>query len=291
MSQNNNIGKLQSLLSALNTIPDFRKNNHLLKHKLGDILIIMILAIMSNYTSQRGMEEFSRNNFEDLKRDLGIDSIPTRSLFNRVCVNLDYSKFNQIMSNWLGDVLETLGIKPNTVAIDGKALEGTSSKLTHNTHNQNMLYVVSMFESSLGIVLNDQIMEGKKTSEAKVTRENLLPQCQDLIVTADALHCSQPTIRAMMDLNVDYVLGLKRNNALLFQQLTQQSNFIQYYQDKDDRSIEIYQTPNQFKVYREHTYRRQSKTGKSITQHPENSGDRQSGWNQRYLHPGELQSR
>lgn len=266
MLQNLSIGKLQSLLSALNTIPDFRKNNHLLKHKLGNILIVMILAIMSNYTSQRGMEEFSKNNLNDLKQSLGVESIPTRSLFNRVCIHLNYELFTQIVSNWLTGILPALGIKPNTVAIDGKALEGTSSKSTHNTPNQNMLYVVSVFEPNLGIVLNDQIMEGKKTSEAKVARE-LLSQCQNLIVTADALHCSQPTIRAMMDLDVDYVLGLKRNNALLFQQLIQQSNFTGHHQDKDERSIEIYQIPDQFKVYQEHTYHRQSKTGKSITQH------------------------
>jgi len=265
MLQNIHFDKFHSLVSVLNTIPDFRKRNHLLKHKLGNILIIMILAIMSNYTSQRGMEEFSRNNANHLKQALGVESIPTRSLFNRVCIHLNYELFTQAISNWLTDVLTFLGIRSNTIAIDGKALEGTSSKQNHNTANQNMLYVVSMFESNLGLVLGDQIMEGKKTSEAKVARE-LLPSCRDLIVTADALHCSQPTIKTMMSLGVDYVIGLKRNNALLFKQLREWSIIQECYQDKDGRSVEVYTVPNQFNVWKEHIYHRKTKTGKSIIQ-------------------------
>jgi len=256
MLNNINFSKIQSFVSVLNNISDFRKPNHLLKHKLGNVLLIMILAIMSNYTSQRGMEEFSRNNAEVLKENLNITKLPTKSLFNRVCNNLDYVKFWLSLKEWLENTLKTNNIVPSIIAIDGKILQGTIDNLTHNTPNQNMISIVSAYEHNLGLVLHQADMEGKKISETVVFRnmiKDLKEKVKDreITITGDALHSSQVTVKLFQELKLNYVLGVKGNNKLLREQLQEKTIFKEKYTYCDKRfkrEVLIFKVPIDFKV-------------------------------------------
>lgn len=257
MLQNLHVGKLQSLVSVLNTIPDFRKNNHLLKHSLGNILLIMILAIMSNYSSQRGFEEFAHNNAEILRSKLAITAIPTRSLFSRVCNNLNHISLWSCLKKWFESIMNTCNILPRIVAIDGKFLQGTIDKLTHNTVNQNMISIVSAYEHNLGLVLDQVDMEGKKISETAVFRD-MVRDCKNVTITGDALHCSQITVKLLNNLNLNFVLGLKGNNGLLREQLQQKSvlkDTYCYYDSKFKRELKIFTVPDNFEVFKMHHHR------------------------------------
>jgi hypothetical protein len=89
---------IPSLYDYLLKVVDFRNVNHpRFKHKLADCLMIMILAMMSNFNSQRSMEDFCRNHFEFFVSVFGCGGVlPNHSLFNRVCIKLDFESLGEI---------------------------------------------------------------------------------------------------------------------------------------------------------------------------------------------------
>jgi predicted transposase YbfD/YdcC len=149
--------------------------------------------------------------------------------------------------------------------IDGKALRGTLEADKVFDHNQNFTQIVSLFNSNLGIVIDNISMDSKKTSEAFKFRD-LANKNRDLLdsktdsktLSGDALHCSQETIQLLSNLNINYILGVKGNSKLFLQTLLKQvesgqmepvEKHSQISTDKKfKREISIYQIPQEFKI-------------------------------------------
>jgi DDE_Tnp_1-associated len=97
------------------------------KHKLADCLMIMILAMMSNFNSQRSMEDFCRNHFEFFASVFGCGGVlPNNSLFNRVCIKLDFESLGKSLFTWVLELAKFFGLSEQLLnfQIDGKALRG-----------------------------------------------------------------------------------------------------------------------------------------------------------------------
>jgi predicted transposase YbfD/YdcC len=145
--------------------------------------------------------------------------------------------------------------------IDGKALRGTLEADKVFDHSQNFTQIVSLFNSNLGIVIDNLSMESKKTSEAFKFRD-LANKYSKLLgsktLSGDALHCSQETIELLSNLNINYILGVKGNSKLFLQTLLQQvesgeMELIEKYSQisgdkKFQREISIYKIPQEFKI-------------------------------------------
>jgi predicted transposase YbfD/YdcC len=224
---------IPSLYDYLLDVVDFRNVNHpRFKHKLADCLMIMILAMMSNFNSQRSMEDFCRNHFEFFVSVFGCGGVlPNHSLFNRVCIKLDFESLGKSLFTWVLELAKFFGLDNQLLnfQIDGKALCGTIEKDKVFDHNQNFTQIVSLFNSNLGIVIDNISMESKKTSEAFKFRD-LANKYSDLLdsksdsktLSGDALHCSQETIELLSNLNINYILGVKGNSKLFLQTLLKQ---------------------------------------------------------------------
>jgi predicted transposase YbfD/YdcC len=256
---------IPSLYDHLLDVVDFRNVNHpRFKHKLADCLMIMILAMMSNFNSQRSMEDFCRNHFEFFVSVFGCGGVlPNHSLFNRVCIKLDFESLGKSLFKWVLELAKFFGLSEQLLnfQIDGKALRGTLEADKVFDHSQNFTQIVSLFNSNLGIVIDNISMESKKTSEAFKFRD-LANSYKDLLgsktLSGDALHCSQETIQLLANLNINYILGVKGNSKLFLQTLLKQveseemeliEKYSQTSKDKKfKREISIYKIPQEFKI-------------------------------------------
>jgi hypothetical protein len=267
---------IPNLYDYLLVVEDFRNVNHpRFKHKLADCLMIMILAMMSNFNSQRSMEDFCRNHFEFFVSVFGCGGcLPNHSLFNRICIGLNFESLGKSLFTWVLELAKFFGLSEQLLnfQIDGKALCGTIEKDKVFDHNQNFTQIVSLFNSNLGIVIDNISMESKKTSETFKFRDlankysellgsvnsNDLNSNQSKTLSGDALHCSQETIQLLSNLNINYILGVKGNSKLFLQTLLKQVESGQmeliekYSQTSSDkkfkREILIYQIPPEFKI-------------------------------------------
>ena len=115
-----------ALLDHVATVPDPRIARHRW-HKLSDILVIAVCAVLCGAESYPAIEDFGQEREEWLRQFLELpEGIPSHDTFNRVLRLLDPVAFQACFLRWMQAVAEvTAG---EVVAIDGKALRRSFAK-------------------------------------------------------------------------------------------------------------------------------------------------------------------
>jgi predicted transposase YbfD/YdcC len=210
-----NNGKIPSLYSFFQKIPDFREQNSKLIYPLADILLLMVLATASGKNSQRSIEEYGLNNSEYLVT-------PSKSIINHICTKLPVKDLTTAFQEWLNKVIECIPDNNNlesdsidlskiTASIDGKSMNGFKGNT--RLKDSNPLYAISLYIHQIGIVLNWVGIEGVKNVEIKTFREFIQNDFVK-IFTGDALHCNQETLRKIVTHKKSYVIACKRKVLL-----------------------------------------------------------------------------
>lgn len=194
-----------SLLTHLADVPDFRRQNKNFRHKLLDILVISVLAVLSGADDFEEIAWFGQQKEPVFRRYLSLDNgIPSDDTFRRVFQHLDAAAFNAAFLAWMRQVLpaDQLG----QVCIDGKTLRGSGPQALH---------VVSAVASAQGLSLAQVATAGKGHELAAIPDVLALLDVRGCLVSLDALSC-QPAIAAQIcQQGGDYLLALKGNQATL----------------------------------------------------------------------------
>jgi predicted transposase YbfD/YdcC len=198
-----------ALLDHVATVPDPRIARHRW-HKLSDILVIAVCAVLCGAESYPAIEDFGQEREEWLRQFLELpEGIPSHDTFNRVLRLLDPVEFQSCFLRWMQAVAEvTAG---EVVAIDGKALRRSFAKGT----GKRAIHMVSAWASENGVVL------GQRKVDTKSNEITAIPELLDLlvlngcIVTIDAMGCQRAIAQTIVEQGADYVLALKGNQPTL----------------------------------------------------------------------------
>lgn len=175
-----------SLITKLESLKDIRRAEGT-RHELVTILLITIMAFMSQIYSLRGIETFIKRHKADLIKNLNIkkDRVPSYSTLRRVLLALDFDELAEVFRLWI--IENDLIPSESWISIDGKSIKSTLKD--YNSKNQNFVSIVSAFAHDKGIVLMSQSYQNKKTSEIPVV-DNLIQALglQGMTFTLDALH-------------------------------------------------------------------------------------------------------
>jgi predicted transposase YbfD/YdcC len=245
------IGKFKSLYKFLQEIPDYREINHLTMYSLADLLLVIILGIMAGMKSQRKIAEYARNNSNLL-------ITPSKSMINRVFINLDFKQLQIAIKSWCQQIFDILG--GQVVAIDGKSMNGYIENT--GTLEANTLFTVSAYCHGIGMVVDWIGLEGSKSGEGSRFRE-LLNNPNIKIVTGDALHCNNITIKEILNQKKDYLVNCKQKRLLPeVQRKGVLADTMKQVIDGKLREVEVYKLPHNFKVTK--TYINKGKKQKII---------------------------
>jgi predicted transposase YbfD/YdcC len=200
-----------ALLDHLATVPDPRIARHRW-HKLSDILVIAVCAVLCGAESYPAIEDFGHERQEWLRQFLELpEGIPSHDTFNRVLQLLDPVEFQASFLRWMQTVAEvTAG---EVVAIDGKVLRRSFAKGT----GKQAIHMVSAWASENGVVL------GQRKVDTKSNEITAIPALLDLlllkgcIVTIDAMGCQRAIAEKIVEHGADYVLALKGHQPTLEQ--------------------------------------------------------------------------
>jgi predicted transposase YbfD/YdcC len=200
-----------ALLEHVVSVPDPRIARHRW-HKLSDILVIAVCAVLCGAESYPAIEDFGQEREEWLRQVLELpEGIPSHDTFNRVLRLLDPVEFQACFLRWRQAVAEvTAG---EVVAIDGKALRRSFAKGT----GKRAIYMVSAWASENGVVL------GQRKVDTKSNEITAIPELLDLlalkgcIVTIDAMGCQRTIAQKIVEHGADHVLALKGNQPTLEQ--------------------------------------------------------------------------
>ena len=119
------------------------------KHKLLDIIILSIIAVLCNAESYDAIALYGRENLEFLKQFLELkNGIPSHDTINRVFQMLNPRQFERLFILW-AQSLKDHGIMERVIAIDGKTVRGSKDRF----HHQSPLHSVHAWSVENGICL------------------------------------------------------------------------------------------------------------------------------------------
>jgi predicted transposase YbfD/YdcC len=202
-----------SLEDCFSGLPDPRVQGRC-DHKLIDMIIITVCAVICGADSWTGVETFGQAKQSWLKRYLDLpNGIPSHDTFGRVFASLNAEAFQAGFSRWVETVFRVT--KGQVVAIDGKTVRRSHDQ----TIGQDAIHMVSAWASQNGIALGQRKVDGKSNEITAIPELLRLLDVSGCTVTIDAMGCQRHIAQAIRDAKADYVLQVKDNQPNLRQDL------------------------------------------------------------------------
>lgn len=205
-------------------------------HKLIDILVIAICAVICGAESWEEMEEFGKSKKEWLEGLLELgNGIPSADTFRRVISRIKREEFQEKFLKWVGIIREN--IDKEVVAIDGKTLRRSHNKKL----GQTAIHIVSAWANSNKLVIG-QVKTEEKSNEITAIPELLQTlEIAGCIVTIDAMGCQKEIAKNIIEQGADYCLALKENHPITYREVEE------YFQKEvkenfNDKEIDFHQT-------------------------------------------------
>jgi predicted transposase YbfD/YdcC len=201
-----------SVIEHFSTLPDPRVHVNKNDHKLIDIIVIAVCAVICGADHWTEIEEYGNAKKKWFATFLELpNGIPSHDTFNRVFSFINPEEFQRCFSGWIRAAAEIT--KGQVIAIDGKTLRRSYDKKS----NKAAIHMVSAWASASRLVL------GQMKTEEKSNEITAIPELLDFldikgcIVTIDAMGCQKKIVKKIIDRGGDYAIAVKGNQAGLFQ--------------------------------------------------------------------------
>jgi predicted transposase YbfD/YdcC len=202
-----------SLLRFFEDLADPRGKNII--HKLHDILVIAICAVICGADGWVEVEEFGQSKQNWFKRFLDLPGgIPSHDTFGRVFARLQPDAFEKCFTAWISAVAGGSGGR--LLAIDGKSIRRS---FEHGWDKSGMAHLVSAFVSENQMVFSQVAVEGKDNEIAAITRLLDMLDLADATVSIDAIGCQRAIAQKIAERQGRYVLAVKENQPSLHAKL------------------------------------------------------------------------
>src|SRR5581483_3741121 len=179
------------------------------KHRLDDILVIALCAVICGADSFEEIERFGEAREGWLKRFLALPhGIPSHDTFNRVLAALDRGKFAACFGGWMADLCAATGLRP--IAVDGKAVRAAPADTF-----SGCLHLVTAWATENGVALGQVAVEDGSHEIAAVPELLRVLDLKGALVTLDAAGCQKATLRQVRDQGGDYLVAVKGNQPAL----------------------------------------------------------------------------
>ena len=201
---------ISSIEAHFESLPDPRRDDCRTPHKLLDIIVITICAVICGADNWVAVQSFGGAKYKWLTGFLELPKgIPSHDTFRRVFSALDATKFEECFINWIRSAIEVT--QGQVIAVDGKQL-----RRSYDTHNNKAaIHLVSAWACHQGVALG-QIKVADKSNEIPAMPQLLeLLEVSGCIVTIDAMGCQTDIAQTIVDSDADYVLALKANQGQL----------------------------------------------------------------------------
>ena len=201
---------IASIASHFSELPDPRTDRHRIRHKLTDMVVIALCAVICGADSWVTVESFGHAKFKWLSGLLKLPhGIPSHDTFSRVFGLLDSVAFERCFINWIKQVIEVTD--GQVVAVDGKQLRRSYDTAT----DHGAIRLVSAWASAQSVTLGQQKVADDSNEIPAIPQLLELLTLSGCIVTTDAMGCHPQIAQQIVDVDADYVLALKANQGQL----------------------------------------------------------------------------
>lgn len=218
---------IKEIKQQADAVQDYRHPSYI-RHLLGDIIMIVFFAVLGNADEWADIEVFAKSKEKWLRKYLELPGgIPTDDTYRIVFSNIDAGHFFQVTTGILlhtvDGIIRLAGKQDNiheksVVSVDGKVSCGSGRKDTVDG-KVKALQTLNVYSNDYGMCLAQKFIS-EKTNEIPAAQELLrLMDLKGMIVTADAMNCQKGTVEVIIDGEGDYVLALKGNQGLFYEEV------------------------------------------------------------------------
>jgi predicted transposase YbfD/YdcC len=189
--------------------------DHLNDHKLIDIIIIAICAVICGAEGWTDVELFGNERLEWLRQFLELEhGIPSHDTFGRVFARLDPVQFEQGFLSWVAAVFPVT--EGEVVAIDGKTVRRSHDR----SNGKEAIHLVSAWATANHLVLGQYKVDDKSNEITAIPELLRLLALNVCIVTIDAMGCQTEIAEQIIEQGAEYVLAVKENQPHLLEDIT-----------------------------------------------------------------------
>ena len=201
--------ELKKLMEHISIIPDYRQAWKV-EHKLSDILLLTICAVISGAEGWEDIEDFGETHLDFLKQYGDFENgIPVHDTIARVVSCISPAKFHECFINWMRDCHSS--DDKDVIAIDGKTLRHSYDK----SRRRGAIHVISAFSTMHSLVIG-QIKTDEKSNEITAIPELLnMLDIKGKIITTDAMGCQKDIAEKIQKQGGDYLFAVKGNQGRL----------------------------------------------------------------------------
>lgn len=196
------------LTAAFAGLPDPRIDRGQ-KHRLADILVIALCAVIAGADSWEEVERFGEAKLAWLKTFLALpNGVPSHDTFYRLFARLDPDAFARCVTDWLAGACRATGL--THVAVDGKAVRA-SPKGTFS----GCLHLVSAWAAEGRLILGQVSVADGSHEIAAIPQLLAVLDLAGAVVTLDAAGCQKAIATQVRGQGGDYLLAVKGNQPAL----------------------------------------------------------------------------
>ena len=182
-------------------------------YPLPEILLTVLCATMAGADDFVEIKQWAESRLAFLRRFLAFTKgIPSHDTLNDVMNALPAEDFSNCFVSWVESLREQ---EPDIVAIDGK----TSRRAHNKGQGRKPLQVVSAWASKQRLVLGQEFCAEKSNEITAIPALLERLELTGALVTIDAMGCQTKIASAIRRRGADYLLALKANWPLLFQEV------------------------------------------------------------------------
>lgn len=182
------------------------------KHDHAEILTYLAAGYLAGRDSVRRCLKWCRNHIDFLRQHLKLkNGIASPATVSRILGNIDEEIFCLAFIEWMTGILNTKGIN---IAIDGKALRGSTEKI----RNRKTPYILNAIDTATALVIAQLPIAEKENEITAIPKLLKLLNIQESLVTIDAVGTVQSVIDTINEKEADYLLTVKKGNPLTYQE-------------------------------------------------------------------------
>jgi predicted transposase YbfD/YdcC len=198
------------LLRLFRDMPDRRVLGKV-SHKLHDILVITVCAVICGLEHWTQIEDFGRANEQWFKTFLDLpNGIPSHDTFGKVFSFLDPDEFERRIQKWIHALVGS-GTQGKHIAIDGKTLRKSFDTASKKT----AVHMINAYVHENHAVFGQVRVEGKTNEITSIPRLLEMLQLKQATVTIDAMGCQKDIAKRIVARQGHYVFSLKGNQGML----------------------------------------------------------------------------
>jgi len=178
------------------------------KHKLLDILLLAISAVLSGAEGWEDIEDFGHLKLDWLRKYGSFKAgIPKHDTIARVICRLKADEIEHAFQSWITSLVETTGC--DVIAIDGK----TARRSFTTKDRKSALHTVSAWSCQHQLVLGQTAVNAKTNEITAIPELLTMLDIENSIITLDAMGCQKEIAKQIIHQKADYILALKGNHS------------------------------------------------------------------------------